>query len=67
MRAIVTTPNVRNGQPIFEGTRIPVSLVLEKLLAGATVDELMEEYPRLGRDDIERVRTLAEAPEAATA
>jgi len=33
-------------------TRIPVDLILEKLAVGDTIDDLIEAYPQLKRDDI---------------
>jgi uncharacterized protein (DUF433 family) len=35
------------GKPIVAGTRITVELILEKLAAGETVDQILSEHPRL--------------------
>ncbi len=35
------------GKPVFAGTRIPVALILEKLAAGESVDQLLQAYPAL--------------------
>jgi uncharacterized protein (DUF433 family) len=43
---------VMQGKPVIRGTRIPVELLLRKLAEGATIDDLLDEYPRLGADDI---------------
>ena len=45
-------PDVCHGRPCIKGTRIWVSLVLDFLAGGATVDEIMREYPQLGREDV---------------
>ena len=49
---IESNPDVMLGKPVIKGTRIPVELVLEKLAAGQTEDELLLDYPRLTRDAI---------------
>jgi uncharacterized protein (DUF433 family) len=45
-------PQVCFGKPCIRGTRIWVSLLLDLLASGATVDEILEEYPQLKREDV---------------
>jgi uncharacterized protein (DUF433 family) len=45
-------PNVCFGKPCIKGTRIWVSLILDFLANGMTVDEIRAEYPQLATDDI---------------
>lgn len=45
-------PKILSGKPVFKGTRIPISIVLQMLRDGATFQKIMEEYPRLTKDDI---------------
>jgi uncharacterized protein (DUF433 family) len=52
MRKIVIAPDICNGQPVIEGTRITVSTILEFLSAGDTIDDVLAGYPTLTRDDI---------------
>ncbi len=40
-------PNVMVGKPCLKGTRIPVYLILEKLGAGETAEQILEAYPQL--------------------
>lgn len=40
------------GQVCVKGTRIPVSLILDALAGGETVEDLLSGYPTLTRDDI---------------
>lgn len=44
---IVSDPDVLFGKPAIKGTRISVEQVLDELAGGTTLDELLEEYPRL--------------------
>ena len=48
---IVIDPNVMVGKPRIKGTRIPVALILEKLAAGMTYEAILEDHPRLTRED----------------
>lgn len=49
---ILVDPKVCHGQACIKGTRIPVHQILHMLANGDTVDELLEEYPSLGQEDI---------------
>ena len=44
--------DVMLGKPCLKGTRIPVYLVLEKLAAGETAEEVLTAYPQLGPEHI---------------
>jgi uncharacterized protein (DUF433 family) len=45
-------PNICFGKPCIRGHRIWVSLILDLLAGGATIEELLEEYSGLEREDI---------------
>lgn len=45
-------PAVMVGKPCIKGTRITVELILEKLAAGLTYDDILNDHPRLVREDI---------------
>lgn len=40
-----------HGQASIKGTRIPVHLILRMLANGDTVEDLLQEYPSLTRED----------------
>jgi uncharacterized protein (DUF433 family) len=40
-------PDIMMGKPVIAGTRITVELILEKLAAGETPEQLVAAYPRL--------------------
>jgi uncharacterized protein (DUF433 family) len=52
MRKIVIDPDICNGLPTIEGTRITVQTVLEFLSAGDSIEDVLEEYPALSREDV---------------
>jgi uncharacterized protein (DUF433 family) len=49
---ITTEPGKRSGQPCVRGMRITVRDVLEYLAGGMSVDELLDDFPELTRDDV---------------
>lgn len=49
---IESNPEVMMGKPVIKGTRITVELVLEKLGAGETIEQLLEAHPHLTRSGI---------------
>ncbi len=49
---IESNPAVMMGKPVVVGTRITVELILEKLAAGETFEDLLEAHPRLTREGI---------------
>lgn len=40
------------GKPVVAGTRITVELVLEKLAAGETIEQVIDAHPRLTRESV---------------
>ncbi len=49
---IVSTTDVLRGKPRIRNTRIPASLVLGYLAAGATAGRIVAEFPDLAADDV---------------
>jgi uncharacterized protein (DUF433 family) len=45
-------PQVMTGKPVIRGTRIPVELIVRMLAQGIPEDDILQEYPRLEREDI---------------
>ena len=56
---IVSNPSVMMGKPVIAGTRITVELILEKLAAGETIEDLLEAHPRLTREAIQAALAFA--------
>lgn len=51
-RLIVSDPNVMMGKPVVRDTRITVELILDKLAAGESVEQLLADHPRLTSEAI---------------
>jgi uncharacterized protein (DUF433 family) len=49
---IIADPNILMGKPVIAGTRISVELILDKLGAGETVEDLLLDYPFLTREGV---------------
>ncbi|MEW5705284.1 MAG: DUF433 domain-containing protein [Actinomycetota bacterium] len=49
---VTADPDIMLGKPIIKGTRITVELILRKLSEGMSVEELLEAYPSLTREDV---------------
>ena len=44
---IISDPKIMMGKPVVKGTRITVEMILEKSAAGESVDQILDEHPRL--------------------
>jgi len=70
---ITIEPNKRGGKPCVRGLRITVYEVLEYLASNMTVEQILEDFPDLTKDDLkaciafaaDRERRLMEVPIAA--
>jgi uncharacterized protein (DUF433 family) len=49
---IISDPKIMMGKPVVRGTRITVELILEKLAAGESVDQILSEHARLTPDGV---------------
>jgi len=46
---ITIDPDILSGTPVFRGTRVPVDALISNLEAGLTVDEFLENFPTVTR------------------
>jgi uncharacterized protein (DUF433 family) len=53
LNRITINPSIFGGKPIIRGMRIAVEHILGMLAAGSTVEELLEGYPFLEKEDIQ--------------
>jgi uncharacterized protein (DUF433 family) len=56
---VVSDPGVMMGKPVIAGTRITVELILEKLAAGETVEQVLEAHPRLNEEAVRAALAFA--------
>jgi len=56
---IVSDPSIMMGKPVIAGTRITVDLILEKLAAGETIEDLLRAHPRLTREAVQAALAFA--------
>ena len=52
LERITVDPRICFGKPCIRGHRIWVSLILDFLASGSTIEELLDQYPGLTGDDI---------------
>ena len=48
---IVQDPEIHSGEPVFRGTRVPFQTLLDYLEGGETLDEFLEQYPGVSREN----------------
>jgi uncharacterized protein (DUF433 family) len=58
---IVRSPRICGGQAVLKGTRVPVRTVLASLAEGASVEEILDDFPTLREADVRAVIAFAAA------
>ena len=56
---IQADPSIMMCKPVITGTRITVELILEKLAAGETIEQMLAAHPRLTREAIQAALAFA--------
>jgi uncharacterized protein (DUF433 family) len=56
---IIQDPEILSGEPVFRDTRVPFQTLLDYLEAGDTLDEFLEQYPGVSRE--QAIAALEEA------
>ena len=57
-KAINRSPDILGGAPVFSGTRVPVRILMEYLEAGDRLDDFLNSFPTVTRDQaIEVLKT----------
>ena len=52
---ITVDPETLSGAPVFRGTRVPVAALLDNLSAGLTLDEFLDNFPTVRREQAVQV------------
>jgi uncharacterized protein (DUF433 family) len=50
-KIIVKNPNIMGGEPVFRGTRVPFKILTDYLEGGDSLDDFLEQYPSVTRED----------------
>lgn len=65
IRVIHSDPDILGGIPVFIGTRVPIKTLLDYLAAGDSLDEFLDHFPSVSRD--QAIATLELAKEMLSA
>lgn len=58
---IVSNPEIMGGTPVFRGTRVPVQTLMEYLEAGESINDFLDGFPTVPKEQI--IAFLEEAKE----
>ena len=58
---IVRDPKICGGEPTIKGTRVTLRTILASLAEGASVEEIVADFPALSADDVRAVIAFAAA------
>ena len=56
---ILIDPEVLGGKPVFKGTRVPVESLFDHLEAGVTLDEFLDDFPSVSKEQVAAALELA--------
>lgn len=59
-RVITISPDIQSGEPVFSGTRVPIKNLFDYLRGGDSIDEFLEGFPSVSRDQVLELLSLAE-------
>lgn len=49
---IHSDPDILGGTPVFVGTRVPVDALIDFLEGGETIEDFLENYPGVSREQV---------------
>ena len=49
---ISASPEIMGGTPVFAGTRVPVETLLDYLKAGESIDDFLDGFPTVSREQV---------------
>ena len=59
-KVIKIDPEILGGTPVFEGTRVPIESLFDHLEDGVSLDEFLEDFPTVKREQAIQVLAIAE-------
>lgn len=63
---IVSNPGILGGEPVFRGTRVPFKALVDYLEHGRTMNEFLEDFPSVTREEAVAALEQAKTSLAAT-
>jgi uncharacterized protein (DUF433 family) len=61
-QAVVSDPEIMNGTPCFQGTRVPFKNLIDYLEAGHPLNEFLRQFPTVSRE--KAIQALEEAKDS---
>jgi uncharacterized protein (DUF433 family) len=58
---VTISPEVMSGVPVFKGTRVPIQNLLDYLKAGDSIDDFLDGFPTVSREQVIAFLDAAEA------
>ncbi len=49
---VQSTKDIQGGEPVFYGTRVPVKALIDYLKAGDRVDDFLQDFPSVSKDQV---------------
>lgn len=49
---MMSTPEILGGTPVFNGTRVPIQTLIDYLEGGQSIDEFLEGFPTVSREQV---------------
>lgn len=56
---IIVDPDILAGKPVIKGTRISVEIILDRTADGWSLEDILQSYPHLKRDDVLAAHSFA--------
>ena len=57
---ITISPEIQSGVPVFAGTRVPVKNLFDYLRGGDSIDEFLQDFPSVEKDQVVKLLSIAE-------
>jgi len=58
-KVINIDPEILSGTPVFNGTRIPIEILFDHLETGLSIDEFLDDYPSIKKNQVIQVLEMA--------
>lgn len=49
---ITRSKEILSGRPVFSGTRVPVQNLIDYLSTGSTIDEFLDDFPKVSKEQV---------------